>query len=174
MENKQELLMMLKNGKPEIIQLAIQKLKDEGDTTIVPELLEILLHAHEPHLITPITILLSDIKDISFKPLLMEKLIEADKQLERANLLRVCWESSLDFSDYLEIFVDFLMEENFIIALEASTVIENLHGKIPKEVIQQSIHRLQARGEEQSFPVDDTLRYLESLLDDQEEEEHDW
>ena len=106
----------------------------------------------------------------------MDKLINATSESGKANLLRICWESAIDFSEYLDVFVDMLLNEDFITALEASTVIENLGGKIPEEKIHIAIKRLQANSDEnKNFLLEDTLLHLEELLrhDDEEEDEND-
>lgn len=74
MENKQDILKKLGSSDIDLVSEAIEQIKTEGDLSIVPELLDILLQCKEPVIITHITSLLSDIKDSGFKTILMEKL----------------------------------------------------------------------------------------------------
>lgn len=166
MENKQDIIKKLKSKDTESIQEAIQTIKETGDISIVPDLLDILLSSDNLYMITPLTSLLADIKDISIIPLVMEKLAGAEEKAEKANLLRVCWESSLDFSPYFDSFIELLINDHFTTALEAATVIENLSGKIPENSLQQAIARLKETSfdDNKAFLIEDTLIHLEDLL----------
>ncbi len=181
MENKQDILKQLSSNDLDIVKGAIEQIKQEGDISIVPELLDILLQSQDSNIITSLTALLSDIKTSDFKTILMDKLINAPNGSGKANLLRICWESAIDFSEYLDVFVDMLLREDFITALEASTVIENLHGNIPEEKIHIAIQRLKSESnEDNTFLLEDTIPHLEEMLrkddeeeDDEEEHHHD-
>ena len=65
--------------------------------------------------------------------------------------------------------------EDFITALEASTVIENLHGNIPEEKIHIAIQRLKSESnEDNAFLLEGTIPHLEEMLlkEEEDEEEH--
>lgn len=174
MENKQDILKQLANGDMEVVKSAIEQIKQEGDISIASELLDILLQSQDTAVITNITSLLSDVKDSNFKTILMDKLINATNNTGKANLLRICWESAIDFSEYLDVFVDMLLNDDFITALEASTVIENLEGKIPEEKIHSAIKRLESNSDEdKNFLLEDTILHLQELLHHEDEEEDD-
>ncbi len=174
MENKQEILKQLSSNDIDIVKGAIEQIKQEGDISISSELLDILLQSQDPNIITNLTALLSDIKESDFKTVLMDKLINASNESGKSNLLRICWESAIDFSEYLDVFVDMLLQSDFITALEASTVIENLHGNIPEEKIHLAIQRLKAeKNENNAFLLEDTIPHLEEMLRKKEEEEEE-
>ena len=172
MENKQDILKQLSSNDMDIVRGAIEQIKQEGDISIVPELLDILLQSQDTNIITNLTALLSDVKESDFKTVLMDKLINAPEGSGKANLLRICWESAIDFSEYLDVFVDMLLREDFIAALEASTVIENLHGNIPEEKIHIAIQRLKSESnEDNAFLLEGTIPHLEEMLLKEEEDE---
>ena len=98
MENKQDILKQLADSDMEVVKSAIEQIKQEGDISIASELLDILLRSQDTTVITNITSLLSDVKDSDFKTILMDKLINATSESGKANLLRICWESAIDFS----------------------------------------------------------------------------
>ena len=175
MENKQDILKQLSSNDMDIVRGAIEQIKQEGDISIVPELLDILLQSQDTNTITNLTALLSDVKESDFKTVLMDKLINAPDGSGQANLLRICWESAIDFSEYLDVFVDMLLHEDFIAALEASTVIENLHGNIPEEKIHIAIQRLKSESnEDNAFLLEGSIPHLEEMLlkEEENEEEH--
>lgn len=174
MENKQDILKQLASNDMEVVKSAIEQIKQEGDISIAAELVDILQQSQDMAVITSLTALLSDVKDSDFKTILMDKLINATSGTGKANLLRICWESAIDFSEYLDVFVDMLLNEDFITALEASTVIENLGGKIPEEKLLAAIKRLETnKDEDKSFLLEDTILHLKVLLRPEEEEEYE-
>ena len=174
MENKQDILKQLASNDMEVVKSAIEQIKQEGDISIAAELLDTLQQSQDTAVITNLTALLSDVKDSNFKTILMDKLINATSDTGKANLLRICWESAIDFSEYLDVFVDMLINEDFITALEASTVIENLGGKIPEEKLLAAIKRLETnKDEDKSFLLEDTILHLKVLLCPEEEEEYE-
>jgi hypothetical protein len=162
MENKQAILQKLTSARQELVSEAIREIREGEDFSIIPELLEILLHAREACVVTGLTTLLADVKEVELKGLLVEKLVEAGEEEGRANLLRVCWESAMDFSEYLEVFAGLLLDGDFITSLEASTVIENLNGDIPAGTRERVIRQLEeaARVGDKAFLVEDALRHL--------------
>lgn len=175
MENKQDILKKLGSNDIEQVVEAIERIKTEGDLSIIPELLDILLLCKEPVIITNITSLLSDIKDSGFKTILMEKLIQASNNSEKSNLLRICWESAIDFSEYIDVFLDILLKDDFISALEASTVIENLSDNLPEEKIKGAIEQIKAlpADDDKAFLFESVLSRLEEMLVSQKEKEDD-
>ena len=175
MENKQDVIKKLYSGDITLVQEAIDTIKQEGDLIIVPDLLDLLLQSKDIEVITRITSLLSDIKDSQFKQMLIDKLTQAQNGSEKSNFLRICWESAIDFSEHFSLFVDILIKDEFMAALEASTVIENLSGSIPDEMIQKAIAQLKETRstDEKAFLIEDTLLHLEKLLLQKEEEEEE-
>jgi len=176
MENKEEIVKKLNSSDILLVQEAIEAIKQEGDLTIVPDLLELLLHCQDSGIVTQVTALLSDIKDSRFKQMLIEKLTTATRSSEKSNLLRICWESAIDFSEHLSLFVEILLNDDFISALEASTVIENLSGNINEAQIQEAIRRLQQvpPATDKAFLIEDTRSHLEEWLQQLHQEEEDY
>lgn len=176
MENKQDILKQLGSSDMNVVRNAIEQIKQEGDSSILPDLLDILLHSQDTPVITNLTALLSDVKSSDFKTILMDKLINATNDTRKANLLRICWESAIDFSEYLDVFVDMLMNADFITALEASTVIENLNGKIPEDKILVAIRHLESEKDpDKALLLEDALLHLKALLlheDEEDDEDH--
>lgn len=158
MENKEDILKKLNSEDPEIWAEATGKIKSEGDLTIIPDLLD-LLTTEKNHLLTKEIInVLADIKDSGFIPLLMNRIKSVSQPIAKSLLLRVTWESSLDFSEYAEDFVKMLLEDDFIVALEAGTTLENLEylDKKRKTSLLSQLKQAQTTDEKQ-FLIGDIL-----------------
>lgn len=148
MENNEEILKKISSGEPEAIAEAVNAIKENGDLAIAGKLLDILSQPLEPSTITIIANLLADIKNNQFKDLLIQKLEQSSEGTLKKELLRIIWESSLDYSSYLDHFLQILQDDDFIVAFEASTVIENL---VPHLTAEQ---RIKLTDMLQTFPED--------------------
>ena len=91
MENKEELLKQLNSDNPELFAEAAEKIKNEGDLSIVPALFDLLASGKEHHTTTEIVNLLADIKNSGFVPLLTERIKATSQPAAKSILLRICW-----------------------------------------------------------------------------------
>ncbi len=110
----------------EVIRNAAERIKNEGDLKIVPALFDILQQPAIPHTTeAAVAEILADIRDTSFIKVLQNAIIESKDNPEfQAKLVRVCWESSMDFSNLLPLLCDIAIKGNFMAAMEATTAIE--------------------------------------------------
>ena len=156
MENNEEILKKISSGDPEA---AVDTVKENGDLVIAGKLLDILSQPLAPSTITIIANLLADIKDNQFKDLLIQKLEQTSEGTLKKELLRIVWESSLDYS-YLDHFLQILQEDDFTVAFEASTVIENLVPHLMPEQRTKLTDILQIFPEDKKFLAENILEEL--------------
>lgn len=75
-----------------------------------------------------------------------EALVHALQQERYANarhaLVTACWESGLDFSDYLPVFVALAIDETYLVCLECMTVIEEMTGGFAPAEIDEQLEKL--------------------------------
>ena len=90
--------------------------------------------------------MLADIKDNQFKDLLIQKLEQTSEGTLKKELLRIVWESSL--------------EDDFTVAFEASTVIENLVPHLMPEQRTKLTDILQIFPEDKKFLAENILEEL--------------
>ena len=64
--------------------------------------------------------------------LLMSAIKEAGPE-NRKKLLTACWEADIDCTPSIDMFVEIMLKDDFNIALEALTCIENMHSPITEE-----------------------------------------
>lgn len=159
MENNEEILKKINSGNPEAIAEAVEAIKENGDLAIAGKLLDTLSQSPDPSTTTIIVNLLADIKDNQFKELLIQKLELSSEKMLKKELLRIIWESSLDYSSYLDSFLSILRDDDFTVAFEASTVIENLVLHLTIE------QRTKLTGILKAFPEDKKF-LTENILDE--------
>jgi hypothetical protein len=93
-----------------------------------------------------------DVKEETLLTLKKEKagqlLIDALKQVKSAEkkavLAAACWESEIDFSKDLSFFVDLACDKEYLVSLEAITVIDTMEGPFNKSDVLGAIKKVKA------------------------------
>lgn len=78
------------------------------------------------------------------KKLLINGIIEAEDNLDKAVLLAACWESGLDFKDEFLFFIETACHPDYMIALESSTVALSMEEYYNEDKIIKAIHILES------------------------------
>jgi hypothetical protein len=121
----------------------LEDLKVSGKASDVPQLIELLHQTQDLEIKSKINSLFANLKEREAVPLIIEAIQNQKYAPERKELLACCWENGLDYSNYLSLFVDLLIENDFVIAFEAYTVIVNMTERIYQEKIDTEIGRLE-------------------------------
>lgn len=73
--------------------------------------------------------------------LLMTAIKEARPENKR-KLLIACWEADIDYTPEIDMFADIAMNDDFPVAMEALTSIENMHGHINEDKVKELLSRI--------------------------------
>lgn len=146
--------------------------REEGDTSA---------QAEDNKEVELITTLLTDLKhkDVKEQTLLMLKkdkkeqllLMAIAKQKEnnfRHQLIAACWESEINFSKYLPFFVMLVDDSDYLVSLEAITVIQEMSGPFDKTQLSQALENVkkakQMATTEKQVLLNDLLDTLHGFL----------
>lgn len=162
MENTDDIRKKINSNDPELLAEAIKDIKENGDLNIAETLLSILPTLCEPHTQTTIINLLADIKDNNFRPLLIKNIQATTDSSLKKLLLRIVWESALDYSPYLEVFIHILQNDEFTTAFEASTVIENMVRNLSKQQRNILLQTIETFPAEKKFLIENIHEEMES------------
>lgn len=132
----------LNSANQDIVLDAIDALRASGKTSDIPVLLELLRQSHNPEVKAKITGLFANLKEKETIPMLVNAIQDQKYEKVLKQLISSCWENGLDYTPYLSVFVDLLIEKDFIIAFEAYTVITNMEKAIDKRLIDVEIEKL--------------------------------
>ncbi len=161
------ILKSLNSNDPLVVVETIEKLRTIGKISDIPVLIELLHTSQDKEVRAKISNLLATLKDIDAIPFLIEAILDLKYVQELKELVSACWENGLDYSTYLSLFVDMLIEKDFIIAFEAYTVLMNMESKIDQEKIDQEIDKLQkslsSADEQKRILLLDVIDYLPSI-----------
>lgn len=133
-----------KSGNPELIEHALAEIRDRGDHTYIAPLVAFIHQSPPREVKQKIYQLFVDLKqESSVEPLMAEVQNEKDPDVLQS-LLACCWQNGLNYSKYLPYFVQLVIDEEFLVAFEAFTVIENMYGKIDREVEVSLVAKVEA------------------------------
>ncbi len=151
----EELFSKLRSGNPEIVVQSIEEIKEKGTTSHFSILLALLHETEDREVKKKILSLFAELKSNETVPLLMDAIQNAKYKDELKELVSCCWQNGLNYSAYLPVFVDLVIDQNFPIGFEALTVIETMYGKIDQKIIDQELKKVKeipvTEDEQQKF-----------------------
>jgi len=148
----------------DVVISAIEAIQKKGNKLYIPILFELLNSSPEPEIETEIKNLLETVKDKEAINSFMRAIEDEKYKHIRKSILVACWQNGLDFSTFLPVFVDLVINEEWEIAFEAFTVIDNLEYLPNEEIIKKSINKinkaLPAANEQKSYFLNEMLTKL--------------
>jgi hypothetical protein len=142
--DRPDILHGLKSTDSLLIIETLEELRVSGKASDIPILIELLHLTQNPEIKSKIIGLFANLKEGDTIPLLIEAIQNQKYAPELKDLVSSCWENGLNYSPYLSIFIDLLIESEFIVAFEAYTVILNMISKIDQTIIDKEIDRLES------------------------------
>ena len=125
-----------------VVISAIEAIQNKGNKLYIPLLFDLLNSSPEPEIESEIKNLLGTVKDKETINAFM-RAIENDRyKTIRKSILTACWQNGLDFSTFLPVFIDLVINEDWETAFEAFTVIDNLEYLPADEIIKNSILKI--------------------------------
>lgn len=129
----QELGVGLKSKDDTIVLKTIGEIRDDGSNELLRDLAKLLCSTKNKEIKESIYNLFCDLKNQSSVEKLITFLNSEELKKAKKTLLSACWQTRLDFSDYLELFIDIVIKDPFEYSFEAFTVIENMESKVTRE-----------------------------------------
>lgn len=121
----------------------LEKLRISGKASDIPLLIEMLHISQNSEIKSKITGLFDNLKESDAIPLIVEAIQNQKYAPELKELVSSCWENGMDYSKYIALFVDLLIDNDLEVALEAYTVIMNTENKIDQAIIDQEVEKLE-------------------------------
>ncbi len=131
----QSILGDLHSGDEKKASKAIKSLEAHGNSSVIKDLAECLLNTTSPVNKSEILELLSSLKDSTIAVEMIEVITDEYFLDVRQPLLSTVWNMKVDFSNYIDDFVQIAVEGDFLEALDCLTIIENLDGPFMEEDI---------------------------------------
>ncbi|MCK4919490.1 MAG: hypothetical protein KAS71_00500 [Bacteroidales bacterium] len=107
-----------------LVKKTITELRDKGSNELIPELGNLLKNKATEEISTSVISFFRDLKLQDSVPAFVQVLKESKELPEFSSLVSAAWENGLDYSEHLEFFINLILDEDFIIAMESFTVVE--------------------------------------------------
>jgi len=137
-ENSKEIISILKDLKAsdeQVVLDAIKRNRKDGNAKTFRALLDTLNETNEPTVEAAIIEFLFDLKDESSVDILIEKIEDNSMSFYNSFLIATFWQAAIDGSDHLSLFVKKAIEDDYMVALEVLTVVENFDSAFTNEEI---------------------------------------
>ncbi len=150
----------------------IDKIRKSGNSLLLDGLIDLLHNTEHSEIKHCVLNLLSELKDKACIPDLIAALKNEKYINERKELVACCWQNGLIYKDYLSFFIDLVIHEDFLVAFEAFTVIENMYGKVEDQVIAKEIIKVKDAlinaSEEKAYLLNGLLLIIRDIPEQQE------
>lgn len=165
MKKKKLLLEELRSKDLVTVLNAVSNLRKQGDSADLNDIIELLHTSNNSEIKEAVSSFLCDLKEQNS----VINIINAIKNIKYKNELEVlvssCWQSGLDYSAYLAFFTDLVINEKYIVAVEAFTVIENMPSDFSEEEIENNISKIQTaihlKEKEKSYLFAELIKVFE-------------
>jgi len=162
-----KLVTRLRSGHDSAVLQAIEAIRVNGDPQILPELARLLNRNRNQEVISAVRNVFFDLKNPASVDVMKNIISETIDKDAKQVLVAACWECGLNFSVYLPFFVELVLDEEYLISIEAFTVIENMPGPFINEDVQQCLDTvytwLDGPGNENEGIVNSLLEVLKGF-----------
>jgi len=151
-----------------IVINTLQQVKNAGSTVLIPELAGLLRKDTGTEVTDHIAAILNNLKYQASADELVKVLREENDPEVISLLVSACWKNGLDYSAYVDDFIDLFLEYDYTTALDALTVIENATKNPDYEATRSRINRLKTNldqtGENKRMLVYELIHILNHKL----------
>lgn len=171
-QKSKEIISGLRSPDPELVLDTLESVRESGNRLIVEEIISLVHSTLFPEVKKSALMLLSELKDRESVPVLIAAIENEKYAPQRAELIACCWQNGLPYNDYLPLFVDLSIHEEFTVAFEAFTVIENMYGRIGDDIINAEMGKLTAAlkdaNEQKAYLINALLTIIPDIPETQE------
>ncbi len=162
-----KLVTKLRSGHDGQVLEAIDEISRNGSPEILPELARLITKNRNREVLVAARTIFFDLKNPESVEVLKSIIDETKDKDTKQVIVAACWENGLNFSVQLPFFVDLVLHEDYLISIEAFTVIENMPGPFVNEDVQQCLDTvyswLDGPGSENEGIVNSLLEVLKGF-----------
>jgi hypothetical protein len=105
-------------------------------------------------------VIFSQLKEANAYQILVDAIEQAEDLKDQIKLTAACWETGLDFSSHFLFFVELATHNDFTMAMEAFTVVENIEEPIDNKILNQALELAQESQSPHVELVDDLIENI--------------
>jgi hypothetical protein len=146
----------LESNNPADVMIAIKEIRHHGNIRILPYLFRLMKPSTHEAIRESILMLISELKTQEAVPVIVSILEQADRGRDFTRLVAACWQSGLNFSGHIPVFIRIFVDCDYQTAVEAFSVIEesimNVDATIQKSCL-QLLQESAARVSKEKYPL---------------------
>lgn len=158
----------LMSGSDEYIIATLEELRESGENYMVDAIVNLLFTPRSDKMKDAIVNFLVDLKSQPVVPEITRNIRDNSSSDDVARLVSVCWQSRLNFSGDIDLFVELLCKSNYETSLEAFTVIENSLESTNREKLTEISRTLELeKGNtptEKQLLIEETIKMINEFL----------
>lgn len=104
------------------------------------------------------------LKESNSVDLMVNAIKKADRIDEKTILTAACWESCLDFTNHFLFFVELTCHDNFLLSLEALTVVEYCEGTVDEPTLTKAMLIAQNAKSNNKELINDLIENIKSRI----------
>lgn len=161
------ILRNLESKNTELVNQTLTELAESGNSAYIPYLIGLLHSTQNQEIKKRVSSFLAELKHRDAIPMLIDAIRDERYAGELHILVSACWENGLNYTEHLPLFIDLMLERDFMVAFEAHTVITNMTGKISAEWCREETRKitqaLPSLGVDKRGLLEEILNFLPAL-----------
>ncbi|HKK63420.1 MAG TPA: hypothetical protein VJ951_12720 [Bacteroidales bacterium] len=149
-EQEKRMIGILQSRNTSAIINTIKEIREKGRASILPEVFNLLESAEDNEIIGACIELINDLKIEEATPYIINAIKDQSLTDIRQTLVSSCWQNGLDYSNHIELFTDLLIKDDYLVSIEAFTVIENHLDSISDEAMTRITQKLRQASQRAS------------------------
>ncbi len=161
----------LSSNDSKVLASTLQEVKKSGTPALIPELVRLLRRTNKKEIRNQILEILNNLK-IQASATELARAVRKNKQRDLlAHLVTACWKNGLDYTDFIDDFIDIFIQYDYLLALDAFTVIENSTKYLSEVSLEPRINKLSRHEPEMDEDKKVLTRELIHILRTKSEEQ---
>ena len=162
----------LQSEDKKVLAKALTKTRDKGNEHLITPLIELYSKTKQEDIKQEVKSIFSEIKNKNSIDSLLFHLESKNNDIKELTLYAL-WSSGLDMTDHIPKVVEAACSGNFMVILEALTVLENLEGPFPEEdlleastILQEKLHEAEEGSEKDLIlSMNEVIQQFENQID---------
>lgn len=106
----------------------------------------------------------SKLKAKNASDMLVEAIKNVDRKSDKAKLIAACWESGLDFSSHFLFFTELACDADFLVSMEALTVVDNIDAKLDENILSAALEIAQNSKSKNTHNIEDLIANIKHRI----------
>lgn len=159
-----EIEALLQSRHLEVVLDTLDLIRNEGSPELIKPMVSLLNDTDNQEVINGVLSVLKDLKHPGSVNHMVDAVRDSYQSGNRSSIVAACWETGLNFSGHLSFFVEVAISDNYLVALECLTLIEQM-DQLSEAAILLSIKKLKESIKSSADSKDELLAAMVGVLE---------